>query len=329
MKRRAFITFIGGLAIAWPLAYYAQQPKPAPLKRIGILDIFGCRKPPDLLATRRLAELGWIEGRDFVVDCVSTIGRLDQLSALAHELVSRHPDVLISVPIPFIKALKQETTTIPIVMTGTPEPVRTGIITNLARPEGNVTGVSLFSFDIISKRIELLKEIVPHLKRLAIILSVYDDPKAAEITDEDLAIAATKFGFTWEYFRAAVANDYDKIFARLTAEHFDAAYITPSPLINQNRPHVIQLALRHLIPTIGEGSVWAKDGFLLSYGPNFIPYLARAAEYVDKILRGAKPSELAVERSSKIELVINLKTAKALGITVPPLLLARADEVIE
>jgi len=115
MKRRAFITFIGGLAIAWPLAYYAQQPKPAPLKRIGILDIFGCRKPPDLLATRRLAELGWIEGRDFVVDCVSTIGRLDQLSALAHELVSRHPDVLISVPIPFIKALKQETTTIPIV----------------------------------------------------------------------------------------------------------------------------------------------------------------------------------------------------------------------
>jgi putative ABC transport system substrate-binding protein len=161
MKRRAFIAFIGGLAIAWPLASFAQQPKPAPLKRIGILDIYGCRIPPDLLGTRRLAELGWIEGRNFVVDCVTTIGRLDQLPALAHELVSRHPDVLISVPIPSIKALKQETTTIPIVMTGTPEPVRTGIITNLARPEGNVTGVSFFGFDIISKRIELLKEIVP------------------------------------------------------------------------------------------------------------------------------------------------------------------------
>ena len=164
---------------------------------------------------------------------------------------------------------------------------------------------------------------------MAIILSVYDDPKAAEITNEDLAIAATKFGFTWEYFRAAVATDYDEIFARLATEHFDAAYITPSPLISQNAPHIIQLVLRHPIPTIGEFSVWAKRGLLLSYGADFIPYLARASEYVDKILRGAKPSELAVERSSKIELVINLKTAKELGITVPPSLLARADEVIE
>jgi len=328
MRRREFIALLGSSAM-WPLASYAQQPKPAPLKRIGILDIFGCRIPPDLLATRRLAELGWFEGRNFVVDCVTTIRRLDQLPTLAHELVSRHPDVLISVPIPFIKALKQETTAIPIVMTGTPEPVRTGIITNLARPVGNVTGVSLFGFDIISKRIELLKEIVPTLKRLAIILSVYDDPKAAEIVDEDLAIAATKLGFTWEYFRGAVANDYDKIFARLAAEHFDAAYITPSPLINQNRPHVIQLALRHLIPTIGEGPVWAKDGLLLSYGPNFIPYLARAAEYVDKILRGAKPGDLPVEQATRLQLVINLKTSKTLGITVQPSLIARADEVIE
>jgi putative ABC transport system substrate-binding protein len=237
--------------------------------------------------------------------------------------------VLIAITVPLIKALKQETATIPIVMIGTPDPVRTGIITNFARPEGNVTGVADFSFDILPKRIEILKEIVPHLRRLAIIGGLYGDPKATEILEENATIAAGRLGFTWQHFRAAVANDYDEIFARVAAEHFDAAYITSAPFNNQNGRRIIQLALRHLIPTVGEVSWWAKDRLLLSYGQDFIPSLARAMEYVDKILRGAKPSELPVEQSSKFELVINLKTAKTLGLTVPPSLLARANEVIE
>jgi putative ABC transport system substrate-binding protein len=278
---------------------------------------------------RRLRELGWIGGQTIVFDCVSAIGRLDELPALARELVLRQPDVVAAVSIPLIKALKQETTTIPIVIIATPEPVRTGIVTNLARPEGNVTGVASFGFDITTKRIELLKEIVPHLRRLALIGDTYSDPKAAVIVGEDLAIAGGALGFTWQWFRAVAANDYDEIFARLAVEHFDAAYITPAMLINQNVKRIIELALRHRIPAVGESLNWAQGGLLLSYGQDSPWTVARGMDYVDKILRGAKPSDLPVEQATKLLLTINLKTAKELGLTVPPSLIARADEVIE
>jgi putative ABC transport system substrate-binding protein len=278
---------------------------------------------------RGLTELGWIEGRTFVFECVSTLGRLDQLPALARELVSRRPDVLTAGANPLIKALKQETTTIPIVMNVAVDPVRAGIITNLARPEANVTGVASFNYDILPKRIELLKEIVPHLRRLAIITLVFTDPQADEILEENLTIAARTFGFAWQIFRAVAANDYDEIFARLAAEHFDAAYIGEGVLASPNGARVPELALHHLMPTVAEGAGWAKRGILLSYGQDFYRQLARGAGYVDKILRGAKPSELPVDQEAKLELRINLKTAKALGVTVPPTLLAQADEVIE
>ena len=328
MRWREFVALLGGLAIAWPLACYAQQPTRAPSKRVGLLSQLPCPIPPGIMR-RRLAELGWIEGQTFVFDCVSVVGRLDQLPVLARELVSRQPDVVAASAIPLIKALKQETTTIPIVIITTPEPVRTGIVTNLARPEGNVTGVAWFGFDITTKRIELLKEIVPHLRRLALIGDTYSDPKAAVIVDEDLAIAGGTLGFTWQWFRAVAANDYDEIFARLAAEHFDAAYITPSMIINNNVMHIIELALRHRIPAVSESLNWAKGGLLLSYGQDSPWSFARGAEYIDKILRGAKPSDLPVEQATKVLLAINLKTAKALGLTIPPSLLARADEVVE
>jgi putative ABC transport system substrate-binding protein len=332
VKRRIWrLTVFLALAPAVVLGAYrvAAQNPAAPPKRVGLLALFGCPIPPDWAGSRRLAELGWIEAQTFVYDCVSTVGRLDQMQALARELVSRHPDVLIATPIPFVKALKQETTTIPIVMITTPEPVRTGIITNLARPEGNVTGVAWWGFDILPKRIELLKELVPHLKRLAIIGGANADPEAVEIVEENATSAARTLDFAWQQFRPVVPNDYDEIFARLAAEHFDAAYITAVPLVNQNRTRIIELALRHLMPAVGEGSIWAKAGLLLSYGQDFNISSVRAAEYVDKILRGATPGELPVEQAIKLELVINLKTAKTLGLTVPPSLLAVADEVIE
>ena len=168
MKRRAFIASIGGLAIAWPLACYAQQPTRAPSKRVGLLSQLPCPIPPDIIR-RRLAELGWIEGRNFVVECVSTVGNLDQIPALVRKLVSRRPDVLMAGNSAVIRTLKQETTTIPIVMFGAADPVRYGLVTNLARPEANVTGVAYWGSDLLPKRIELLKEVVPQLRRLAII----------------------------------------------------------------------------------------------------------------------------------------------------------------
>jgi putative ABC transport system substrate-binding protein len=325
-----FMALISGLAIAWPLASFAQQPKEQP-KRVGFLVASSpCPLQPDYPVVRRLGELGWIEGQTIIFDCVSAVGRIDQVPALARELVSRRPDVLMAGPFNFISALNQETTIIPIVMLTAWEPVRVGLITSLARPGGNVTGVAWFN--LLPKQMELLKEIVPNLRRAAYIVGVpsaYSPPEGAKIADEDRQLAAKTLGITWQVFSAAVSSDYDEIFARLAAEHFVVAYIpsTTSNLNNQSR--ICQLALRHRIPAVSEDARWARCGLLLSYGQDFPWSIARAMEYVDKILRGAKPNDLPVEQATKLLLTINLKTAKALGLTVPPSLIARADEVIE
>jgi putative ABC transport system substrate-binding protein len=330
MMRRAFINLIGCLAIAMPLASYAQQPN-QPLKRIGFVTLAGCPLPPDNLIRSRLAELGWFEGRNFVFECASAVGRLDQVPELARELVSRRPDVLAAFPWNFVRALKQETTTIPIVMISGWEPVRMGLITSFAQPGGNVTGVAWF--DLISKQMELLKEIVPNLKRVAWLSSALDmaktPPEAFKIAAEDREIVASTLGFKWQLFRPTVESDYDEIFARLATEHFDAVNVIGFPFNNQNAARICQLALRHRIPAVSETATWAKCGLLLTYGQDVSWTAARGAEYIDKILRGAKPNDLPVEQATKLLLTINLKTAKELGLTVPPSLIARADEVIE
>jgi putative ABC transport system substrate-binding protein len=324
------MTLIGSSAVTWPLVAHAQQLPSAPLRRVGSLSLRGCQVPPDNAFLHRLGELGWLEGRNYEIECVSAVGRVDQVLALARELVSRRPDVIITSPASFVKALQQETASIPIVMLGTPDPVRLGIVTNLARPEGNVTGVAWFGFDILSKRIELLKEIVPHLKRLAIIAAV-SDASITKVIEENVTSAARTLGFSWQLFQPAADNDYDYIFATLAANRFDAAYIQADPLNLQiqNRVRVAQLALHHLIPAVGERAELAREGLLITYNQDFSRSAAHASEYVDRILRGAKPSELPVEQGANFELVINLKTAKALGLTVAPSLLARASEVIE
>jgi ABC-type uncharacterized transport system substrate-binding protein len=200
MKRRRFIALVGCSAITWPLGANAQQPQSAPPKRIGVLALAECPAPlfrSDSPASRRLAELGWIEGRNFVVECVSTVGHLDQIPALARELVSRRPDVLMAANSPFIRTLKQETAIIPIVMVGAADPVRYGLVTSLARPEANVTGVAYWGSDMLPKRIELLREVVPQLRRLAII-GASRDATFIEIIEEGATVAAKRFGFSWQ-----------------------------------------------------------------------------------------------------------------------------------
>jgi putative ABC transport system substrate-binding protein len=330
MKRRMLIALIGGLAIAWPFAAHAQKPKQS-LKRVGMLVAsFPCPLQPDNFFVRRLGELGWVEGQTMIFDCLSAVGRLDQLPILARELASRRPDVLMAAPWTFVSVLKQETTTIPIVMLSGFEPVRLGLIANFAHPNGNVTGVAWFWSGL--KQMELLKEVVPNLRRVAYVSGVvgsdYASQEANKIVEEYLQIAASH-GFTWRLFRVAGANDYDELFAQLAAEHFDAVIVSSHPLNTQNQTRIEQLTLRYRIPAASEMADWAKSGFLLSYGQDVSWSYARAMDYVDKILRGAKPSDLPVEQATKLRLTINLKTAKALGLTVPPTLLARADEVIE
>jgi putative tryptophan/tyrosine transport system substrate-binding protein len=226
MNHRKLITLIGCLAIVSPLSSYAQQPK-QPLKHVGLLSQLPCARLPDTLDVRRLGELGWIEGQTITFDCVSTVGRADQVPALARELVSLRPDVLVTFPSGYVIALKQETTTIPIVMLGAWEPVRLGLVADLARPGGNVTGVAWF--DLLSKQMELLKEIIPNLRRVAWLSSALSvanaSPEVIKIVGENQQIVASALGFTWQAFRPAVESNYDEIFSRLATEHFDAVNI--------------------------------------------------------------------------------------------------------
>ena len=327
MRRREFITIIGAAVAAWSLAACvepagAQSVTP---KRLGVLSGFGCGRG---ITSQRLEELGWIVGRTLTIDCVSTVDT-DQLTLLATELVARRPDVLAASPTAYVRALKQATATIPIVMLSTPSPVETGLVTNLARPEANVTGTAQSGADNTSKRLQMLKQMLPTLARLAVIWRAGSDPLFTELATKDANAAASRLGFAWQTFYAAAPEDFDKIFAQLEAEGFDAAYVPPGPLSYANLTRIAELARRHRVPTLSDHPIFAKNGFLLTYGEDSNRNAARAAEYVDKILRGSKPGDLPVEQPTTFELVINLKTANELGLTVPPELLALATEVIE
>ena len=328
MRRREFITLIGSAAVAWPIAT-RLEPAGAqgnvPPKRLGILSGFGCIRGS---FHQRLAELGWIEGRTLTTDCVSTV-YLDQLTLLATELVAHRPDILAASPTTYVRALKQATATIPIVMISTPNPVETGLVTNLPRPEANVTGTAQSGADNTSKRMQMMKQMLPRLARLAIILRAGIDTLFAEQLTKDATAAASTLDFAWQVFSVTAPEDYDRIFARLAAEGFDAAYVPPGPHSYANLSRIAELGQRYRVPTLSDHPIFAKNGFLLTYGESPDRNAARGAEYVDKLLRGAKPGDLPVEQPTTFEVVINLKTAKELGITVPPALLALATEVIE
>ncbi len=301
----------------------------APPKRIGILAGVTCPGPGAVTPlVRRLAELGWIEGRTAIIDCVAAAGRLDQAPALAAELVTRRPDVLFGAFAPVVRALKQATATIPIVSAAL-DPLQSGLINNLAHPEANVTGVSAISYDLAAKRVELLKEALPRLSRLAVVTQKGSDLADLREMGNQITTAANKFGYTWEIFYLAVPEEIDTTFARLAREGFDAAYIAPSPFFYVNRVRIGEMARQHRVPTVADQAGDARAGVFLSYGPDLNRLQIRSAEYIDKILRGAKPADLPVEQSTKFELVINLKTAKTLGLNVSAKLLALADELIE
>src|ERR1700681_66500 len=243
MRRREFITLIGAAAAAWFLAACVEpagaQSTVTP-KRLGVLSGFGCRSGS---FQQRLAELGWIEGRTLTIDCVSMVSPdPDQLTLLATELVARQPHVLAASPSSYVKALKQATATIPIVMQSTPNPVENGLVTNLPRPEANVTGTAQSGADNISKRLQLLKQMLPGLGRLAIIWWAGNNPLFTELATKNANTAASTLGFAWQAFSAAVPEDYDRIFAQLAAEGFDAAYVPPAPLSYANLTRIAELA---------------------------------------------------------------------------------------
>jgi ABC-type uncharacterized transport system substrate-binding protein len=329
MDRRAFLTALAGSLLTAPLAAGAQQA--GKVLRIGFL---GGRTPSDMSpfldAFRQgLRELGWVEGQNIVIDYRFAEGRFDRLPDLAAELVRLKVDIIVAQPVPAAVAAKNATGTIPIVMiSGSADPVGLGLIASLARPGGNVTGSSYSAGpEIGGKQLELLKETVPKLRRVAILSNPANPSHALAI--REVRDAAPSLGVQLQLLEARGPNEFDGAFAAMAKERVGALLVMSDGIFNLHRTRLADLAARSRLPAAYGTRENVEAGGLMSYGPSLRDFYRRAATYVDKILKGATPGDLPVEQPTKFELVINLKTAKALGLTIPPSLLQRADQVIE
>ena len=324
MRRRAFIAGLGTAAI-WPLAAHAQQPTKLPT--IGFL---GTTTPlawsnyvPAFV--HRLRELGWVEGRTVAIEYRWAEGRNDRFGEIAAEFARLKVDVIVTSGGAGVAA-KQATSTIPIVLALANDPVGSGLAASLARPGGNVTGLSLLAPDLAGKRLENLRQVLPDVRRLAILGNA--GYPAAVVEMVDLQATARKLGLEAMIPEVRRAEDMAPTIEQLRGR-VDALYVCADPLISTNHIRLNALALAAQLPTMHGAKYYVEGGGLMSYGPNYGDMFRRAGDYVDKILRGTKPGDIPIEQPTKFELVVSLKTAKALGITVPPSMLATADEVIE
>jgi putative ABC transport system substrate-binding protein len=324
LNRREFITLVGGAAAAWPLAARAQQPGKMPT--VGFLGTTTAAAwgPWTAAFVQRLRELGWIEGRNLAIEYRWADGRTGRFAEIAAEFVRLKVDVILAGGSAAVEA-KQATAVIPIVFV-LGDPVATGLVASLARPGGNVTGLSNQQTDLFGKRLELLREVFPSLRRLAIMANV-DYPEAVLEVREVQAISKT-LGLEVCTVEIRRADDIGPAFEALKGRA-DALYVITDALVSTNRVRINTSALAARLPTMHGVRDYVEAGGLMSYGASYSDRFRRAGDYVDKILRGAKPADLPVEQPTKFDFVINLTTAKALGLEVPPTLLARADEVIE
>jgi len=323
-NRRDFITLLGG-AVAWPLAARGQQA--AKLPTVGYLGSARLATESERIAAfvQRLHDLGWIEGRTTVIDYRWAEGRTERYAEIAAEFVRLKVDVIVTVG-GAVAAAKQATATIPIVFAYAGDPVGSGMVASLAKPGGNVTGLSVQSTDLAGKRLEILREIFPDVRRLAIIGNV--EYAATVLEMGEAQVAARTLGLEVVKSEIRRAEDIAPAFEALKGAA-EALYVCPDATMNANHARVNTLALGARLPTMHGVREYVEAGGLMSYGPSLPDLYRRAAEYVDKILRGAKPADLPVEQPTKFDLIINLVTARALGLEVPATLLARADEVIE
>jgi len=323
--RRQFITLLGGAA-AWPLAAGAQQPGKLPL--IGFVGVSTLSASRVRIAAfvQRLRTLGWIEGRTVAIEYREAEGRTERFVEIAAEFVRLRVDVIVTAGAAPVVAAKQATSSIPIIFAVASDPVGTGLVTTLARPGGNVTGLSYQGPDLAAKRLELLREVAPSLRRLAVMANT--DAAGAVQEMHEVQAAAPTLGLQVIPLEIREAGDIAPAYAALKGRA-QALFVCADPLVNANRPHIVGLALDAQLPTIFGERENVDAGGLMSYGPHLPDLFRRAADYVDKVLRGTKPADIPVEQPTKFELVINLKTAKALGLTIPDKLLALADEVIE
>jgi len=324
MRRRDFIKGIAGLAVAWPLAARSQQAsKPRTIGFLGS-NASAWRPWTDAFAGR-LRELGWIEGRTIAIEYRWSEGRPERNAEVAAEFVRLNVDVIVANGTA-VSTVKQATSTIPIVFPITVDPVGGGLVVSLARPGGNVTGLSVQQSDAAGKRLELLREVVPSLRRLAIMANM--DNSASVLEMRAVQAAARTIGIEVATLEIRRAEDIAPAFEGLQG-HAEALYVCIDTILFSNRVRINTLAMESRVPTMLSNREFVAAGGLMSYGPSFPDLFRRAGDYVDKILRGAKPADIPVEQPTKFDLILNLTTARALGLTVPPTLIALADEVIE
>jgi putative tryptophan/tyrosine transport system substrate-binding protein len=326
LKRRDFITLVGGAAAAWPLAARAQQP--GKLRTIGFLGQSTRSAASEWVAAfvQRLHELGWNEGRTVAIEYRWAEGREERFAQIAAEFVRLKVDIIVTSGTPQVLAAKQATSVIPIVFAAAGDPVASGLVASLARPGGNATGLSSLVADLAGKRLELLREVAPALRRLAIMGNVGNPLTVLELGE--VQAAAGTLGLEVHTLEIRQAQDITPAFEALKGRA-DALYVCIDALVNANRIRINTSALGARLPTMHGSRDYVEAGGLMSYGPNYPDLFRRSADYVDKILHGAKPGDIPVEQPTKFDLVVNLTTARALGLDLPPTLPARADEVIE
>jgi ABC-type uncharacterized transport system substrate-binding protein len=303
----------------------AQQPKKIP--RIGFLCVADCARPTWTALRQGLREHGYVEGQNVVIEYRSAEGKLERLSELAVELVRLKVDVIVTQSTPAIRAVQRATNMIPIVMANVGDPITQGFVATLAHPGGNITGFTNLSPDLGTKRLEILKEVSPKIFRVAVFQNALQHGPATK----EMEIAAKSLRVQLQILEVRGPNDLERAFEAVTLDRADAFMTLPNPLLREDkipRKRIVDFTLNHRIPSMHEGSEYAEAGGLMSYGPDDNDNFRQAATYVDKILRGAKPADLPVEQATKFEFVINLKTAKQIGLTIPPNVLARADRVI-
>ena len=318
---------IAAMLLAVSVIADAQQPKKIP--RIGLLGVISASAAEGRIEAFRqgLRDLGYVEGKDIVIEYRNAEGKLERLPALASELVRLKVDVIVTRGPPPTRSAKEATSTIPIVMGSDIDPVGNGFVASLARPGGNITGLSALSPELSGKQLELLKEIIPKLSRVAV-LGTSTIPGSTQVLRETEA-AAGVFRVQLQYLEVRGPTDIEMAFRAASKEHAHAVLVLPNPVTLSHRTKVVDLAVKTRLPAMYPQSEYVEEGGLMTYGPSINDLFRRAATYVDKILKGAKPADLPVEQPTKFEFIINLKAAKQIGLTIPPNVLARADKVIK
>jgi putative ABC transport system substrate-binding protein len=325
IDRRTFIATSAMAILAAPLAAEAQQA--SKVHRIGVLSHDGA--PPGLLEAflEGLHELGYVEGKNITIELRNAAGKNERLSALADELLRLKVDIILAVNTPAAQAAKKATATIPIVITRIGDPVKSGLVPSLARPGGNVTGLSVNTPELAPKRIQLLREALPGISRVAALF--HADNPGAILNMEEAGRASSKLGLQFLRLPVRGPSDFPGAFQAATRARAEALVVIDDGAVTQHRGQILTLAMNHSLPVVSIYKDFAQAGGLIAYGPSLPALYRRAAYYVDRILKGAKPSDLPIEEPTRFELVINLKTAKALGLTIPRSLLMRADQVIQ